>query len=176
MVSLLLALLCTSFDRRIPAGNGGKLRCSQAELIQAIKASVDMFPSISRWCPAIEGGKNGCMRFNINHFLGNIPICMIRILLMRSASLGVHSYKIGYSTCDRSRRESALYEYDLKWLPSFRAARLDFIHSLIYFQNTAQTAYKTGVCPTRNLYYSWICLINRLFYRVSQGYLPNFVS
>ena len=46
----------TGFDCRIPAGNGGKLRCSQAELTQTIKAAVDMFASIFCRYPKIEGG------------------------------------------------------------------------------------------------------------------------
>ena len=47
---------CTAFDCRILAGNGGKLRCSQAELTPTIKAAVDMFSSISCRYPEIEGG------------------------------------------------------------------------------------------------------------------------
>ena len=50
------AILCTAFDCRIQAGNRGKLRCSQAELTQTIKAAVDMFASISCQYPEIEGG------------------------------------------------------------------------------------------------------------------------
>ena len=46
----------TAFDCRILAGNGGKLRCSQAELTPTIKAAVDMFSSISCRYPEIEGG------------------------------------------------------------------------------------------------------------------------
>ena len=49
-------MLSTTFDCRIQAGNGGKLRCSQAKLTQTIKAAVDMFASISCQYPEIEGG------------------------------------------------------------------------------------------------------------------------
>ena len=51
-----LVVCSTAFDCRIQTGNGGKLRCSQAELTKAIKAAVDMFSSISCWYPEIEGG------------------------------------------------------------------------------------------------------------------------
>ena len=50
----------TAFDCWIQAGNGEKLRCSQAELTQTIKAAVDMFASISCRYPEIEGGSRIC--------------------------------------------------------------------------------------------------------------------
>ena len=51
-----LEVSSTAFDCRIQAGNGGKLRCSPAELTQTIRAAVDMFASISCQYPEIEGG------------------------------------------------------------------------------------------------------------------------